>query len=115
MPENEAIKKADEIMHVVVKDVAVTLAIKAMQAEVTFLALPIISNIFTYIVGSIADRLYKELENFVAFRIIDSQINAEVVAYKKALENVVATGGKSNAEIEEYKKALRNLIHYGGH
>lgn len=118
MPENKAISTADAIMRTVIKDVAAQGAIKLAQAEVPFLALPIISGIFSFIVGRIADWIYRSLENFVAFKIIDNQVGSQVDEYKKAIESlhasVVTNQGVDDAR-EKYKAALKNLIKYNGH
>jgi len=118
MPENKAIQTADAIMRTIIRDVAAQGAIKIAQAEVPFLALPIISGIFSFFVGRVADWIYKSLENFVAFKIIDNQVGSQVDEYKKAIESLHASiainQGVQDAS-EKYKAALKNLIHYNGH
>ncbi len=123
MPENKTIATADAIMSTVIKDVAVKAAIKIAQAELPFLALPIISNFFTFLIGKIASWLYDALENFVAFKIIDSQVGAQVSKYKESEQELRlllacpegATVHDLQIAKDKYKDALKNLIHYDGH
>ena len=97
-------------------DVAVQSAITICKTYVPALALPVVSQLFSFAVEKFMDVLYKALEESASFLIIDLKVDKENQNYKDAvlaLANAVNTG-KSKEEIENEKKkfkdALRNLV-----
>lgn len=110
--DNGALNIADEVMSSLF-NVAVQAAIKAAQAEVPFLALPVIGTIFSFIVSRIADMLYVQIERDAAFLIIDTQVMHENKAYQDALGSlrIAQSPGDKAKALTDVETALQSLIH----
>lgn len=116
---NPALQTADSIIKFIIFDVVVNAAVAAAQAEVPFLALPIVRNLFSFLVGKVAGLIYTELETNVSFAIIDHQTQAEAAEYEKSKAALYAAHLKGEQDAIEKAKAdfrasLGKLIHYDG-
>jgi hypothetical protein len=86
--------------------------------EIPLLGLPVVKQIFSYIVKKIVARSENEGELWIAFKFIDKESKEKNEQYKDAikdLEEVLAsnpTEEKKNEALEETKKRLRNLIRF---
>lgn len=99
-------------------DVAIQSAITAALATpyLSWLNIPVIRDIFNWIVVKIANLIYSQLEEGTVFLIISVRTQAQNNAYKAALENykTTVTDQKTPEEIsnakQKLKDALRDLI-----
>jgi hypothetical protein len=86
--------------------------------EMPFLGLPIVKQIFSYIVKKIISRSEREGELMISFRFIDKETKEKHQKYQEAIKefkevmNNNPTEEKKNEAIEETKKRLRNLIRF---
>jgi len=96
--------------------VAVEAYIKVLQGAAPFLAVPVVSQIFTFAVVQLANGLFAFLADGTAGIIIDLRVDKESYDYKKAVANLeqVIVAQKSAEQVkkydEEFKAALRKLI-----
>ena len=115
---NPAIKVADDIQSILY-DVVLVGVEAAAKAEVPFLALPVISQVFDFFVGQIGSLIYKQLELYVAFEIIDLQVAHEASNYKNAVDDLHKAHESGDTDAinkarANFKSTLGNLIHYDG-
>lgn len=99
--------------------VGVGLAETAIKAEVPFLALPIISTIFDWLLSLIANKIYQYFSLFVTFEIIDIQVSGQVSDSKKALAALKAAQAKGDRieidkALKEFRAATDHLTHWDG-
>lgn len=86
--------------------------------EFPFLGLPLVKQIFSYIVKKIISRSEREGELMISFRFIDKETKEkhnkyqEVMKEFKQVMNSNPTEEKKNEAIEETKKRLRDLIRF---
>jgi hypothetical protein len=88
-------------------------------AEVPFLGLPIIKQIFTFIVNRIIGKASNEGELMISFKFIDNDKDERNGQYKEALKEwrQVATNStisqeEKNAKLEEARKRMGDLIRF---
>lgn len=98
-------------------DTILDIVIKKIIAKVPFLGWPVINPVFTFIMGQIANLIYKELSLSVKFILIDLKTSQQVVVYEKSVTELKAKiETKNEAEIEkakaEFKKNLSALIRF---
>lgn len=118
-PQDPVIRKVDSIVQFVLYDVAVTAACAYIKAQVPFLGLPIIGTITNFVVNQVAGILYKYLEQFLAFSIIDFRTKEEAQAYLtsvQALQKAQQSGDQNaiDESIKEFRANLQRLIQFGG-
>lgn len=110
---------ADAIIHAAIYDVAVTAAKSAAVAEAPWIAYPVISQVFDFLLSRFADWIYGALDKAVVFAIIDLETEAERRAYDEAvaaLKQVIQPiNGVPDADAitkaqAEFKKHLADLI-----
>jgi hypothetical protein len=117
--QNPTLSVVDSVLHGLMYDVAIQAAITYAKAQFPFLGLPVISTLFGWVVNWIAGLVYVQLERFVSFSIIDTQVGQENSKYNQAVEDLKkAHQGGDLVQIDQAKKeardALAQLIHYGG-
>jgi hypothetical protein len=98
---------------------AVTLGENALYAEAPWLKLPIINQIFTFIVKSLVGKIYAYFALGVTFAIIDVQASSEVSDYQKALAALKAAqaSGDLNAlndALSKFNAAASAVTHWDG-
>ena len=98
-------------------NVAVKAIIDIALSRFPWLGFPIISNVFQFIVGQVADKLYFELSNVIVFQVIQFTNDAHNAAYQASLVEVKNTQISGDAEahakaIAKYQETLRNLIRF---
>jgi hypothetical protein len=118
-PTNQAVKTADSIIHSAIYDVAVSAAESAVIAEVPFLGLPVVKQIFGAALNYFAGIVYTYLAQAATIQIITLQTDAEKNAYAKAeleLRTAHLTGNQDaiNKATDDFKKALTNIVHFDG-
>lgn len=99
--------------------VGVGLAETAIKAEVPFLALPIISTIFDWLLKMIANKIYQYFALFVTFEIIDVQVSGQVSDSQKALAALKAAQAKGDPveiakALKDFNDATDHLTHWDG-
>lgn len=96
-------------------------AILQVVVAVPFLGLPVVNQIFTWVVGLVANQLFVVLDQFIVFSAIDFEIESQNTAYKAALANLkkAQQGGADAKELEkadaEFDAALGRLIRMSKH
>lgn len=105
----------DKIIKVLIYDVAVNAAVEAAVVEVPILGLPVVKQVFSFLVGRFADLVYAQLEPAVVFSIIEFQTDKERQAYQNSIMQLqTALNGGSletiNQAKESFKSNLRDLI-----
>lgn len=107
----------EKVIRSLIFDVVLGAALKSISAAIPFLNLPVINQIFVFIVTKVAGVLYDEMSRYVKFTLIDIRTNAEKEAYEKAvaeLKVVHDAPQKTPEEIarakEKFKSTLRDLI-----
>lgn len=116
---SDATDLADEMIHAAIYDVALKAAKASAVAEAPWLAWPVFSQVFDFLLGRFADWIYDALDKAIVFAIIDLETEAQrrayddaVAAFKSALQP--ATGvpdANVIAQAEaEFKKRLADLI-----
>lgn len=96
-------------------EVTVQAAIKIAQGYVPFLAVPVVKEVFEFLVTKFMDILYKAAEQEASFLIIDIRVDKQSTEYVTAVSNLkTAIDAKDETKIkeanDEFKKKLRNLI-----
>lgn len=116
---SNATELATKIIHAAVFDVAVKGARMAAVAEAPWLAYPVISQIFDFLLNHFAEWVFTALDNAVAFSIIDIETEAQREAYEEAVSVLRTTlnplTGVPDADAiakaeAEFKKRLGDLI-----
>lgn len=118
-PVNPTVKTVDDVVHAILYDVAVTAACAYIKAQVPFLGLPIISSLTNFVVTQVANIIYKYLDQFVSFSIIDFQTDKEAQDYLlavNALQKAQESGdqGAIDQSIKGFRENLGRLIHFDG-
>lgn len=85
-PVNQTVELADSALHGIFYEVVLN-AVRAEALSVApWLGLPVVNMAFNFILGKIADLIYRQLERYVSFSIIDTQVTAEKKAYQDAVD-----------------------------
>ena len=84
-------------------------------ADVPWLGLPVIKNLFSYIVGWICTYVSRSIQAGVTFAIIDAQVSSEHSDLSAAMDNLLAAekSGDLNAiqkAIDQYATAHKALV-----
>lgn len=116
---NTTVGVAEKVIHGVLVDVAAEAAITAATVAAPWLRLPVIRQVFRFIVVKFAELFSAQLERAAAFMIIDTQVNNELSAYKEAVGAIKAAEAAGDLDAlqkarEEFKKTLGRLIHSDG-
>lgn len=113
---DKATSIADSAVHSVIFDVVLKMVKGQILAAAPWLKIPIISNIFDFVMNQIADRFYEQLARFVDFKIIDAETGAQNNDYKAAVTNLqdqisrpLETFPNPEARNEQIEKAKQNL------
>lgn len=110
----------DAIIHTAVMEVALNAAIFAATAQLPWLlGLPILRNLFRWAVTFAFGFLDKYLEQAAAFAIIDSQTQAEALAYQEKVSELkkAQLSGDPHAlakATQDFKDTFSRLIHWDG-
>ena len=95
--------------------IAVEAYTKVIQGYIPVLALPVISQMFSFLVSTFSNGLFTFISNGASGIIIDLKVNKESSDYKKAVSALqIAIINQSPEEIkkhdDEFKETLRKLI-----
>lgn len=115
---NTAISVADKINNIIFEVVVGSVETYA-KAQLPFLNWPVISQLFDYCVQKLASLIQVQLENFVAFSIINIQVESENAAYQQAIMDLQTAyhNGDSNAITQaegNFRTTLSGLVHWDG-
>ena len=118
-PINPPVQTADEILQLLVLEIAFNKIVAAIAGGLPVLQLPIISTIYSFLMAKLANFFYVPLEELIAHGIISLQVKQQDTDYTKAKEDLhkAQQSGDSNAaELakQKAKDALRKLIHFDG-
>lgn len=116
-PTNPIVDKVDRIIQGIIYDLAVTAAVAYITSQVPFLKMPFFHGLTKWAVGQIADILYKYLEQFVAFQIIDFQTEKHAEEYLLAVNKLLTAESKGDEvevqkAISEIKVSLKRLVRF---
>jgi hypothetical protein len=110
----------EAIIHGLIFEVVVKMVVQKAQAAFKFLSWPVISQVFLFVVNSIAKAIHEELSKTVSFTLISLETEKQKKEYSQAVEKLKAVAEKpeaSEAEIEKAKKefmdAFDSLIRFG--
>lgn len=108
---------ADQVIKFTLYNVAVASFKGYLRAYASWLNLPVISQLFDFIVGTITDKFFYFLSQVMTFAVIDIQVGAELEAYKKAEAGFRAVYKSGNQEaIDAARKnfglAARDLVRF---
>jgi hypothetical protein len=97
----------------------VQIAESLIIADVPFLGLPIIRQLWQAVLGFIAGYIEKALETGATFAVIDTQTAIEESNLSTALQNLIAAEKKGDpvelqAAIQAYAQAQSSLVHSDG-
>lgn len=99
--------------------VALKAAFVAVYAEVPFLALPVIRQVFEYCVTKFMEKFYGELSLGILGAVIDIKTQAERVAYERARDELKAQLAKADDDVAtlkarqaEFERRLADLIRF---
>lgn len=110
-------QKVDQVLDVV-SDVTSEYIIKLSIVEFPFLGLPIIKQMYSYIIQKVVGKIKDEEQLFITFAIIDSDVQGRKKEYDTAVDNLKevlqspVSEERKNEALEETKKRLRNLIRF---
>ena len=117
-PTNTAVDIAEKAVNTLVMDVLFEGAMKLAMAEVPFLNLPVIKQLFQFMMNFIGKYINKVLSLQAAFIIIEKQVEGQRVNYEREVAELKTAikEGRSNEEIAkeraEAKERLRKLINF---
>ncbi len=92
--------------------------IKIAIVELPWIGLPVIKQVFSYVIKSILSKVHDEGQIAISFAFIDREIDNKRELYQEAvtkLKEVLETDvpeDKKNEALEETKKRLRDLIRF---
>lgn len=106
-PINNSIQTANSLIHAVEYGFILKAVKSLARAKVPWLNNPILGKIFDAILDKVAAAIYKDVTKFVAFKIIDIQVDNQKKDYDKHLEEFkkAVEGGKA----EDIQIANQNL------
>jgi len=97
-----------------ISDYFITMAI----VEFPFLALPVIKQMFSFIVKRVISKIQGEGKLFISFSFIDKEVEKQMEEYKRAITELrdivesatIISGERKNEALNKAKEKLRNLI-----
>ena len=109
----------NKIIERLIFDVAVRTARAAAIAEAPWLGLPVISQVFDYLLNLFGKFIYEALARQATFTVIDSQVGKSLTEYETAvsgLNQAVAAGSAEDVDKAQLatKAALINLVRWDG-
>ncbi len=119
VPTNPTIGTVDQIIQGLIFDVGVRAAIAYATAQLPFLSFPIIKQLFAWAVGKLASAIYVQLENQIAFSVINFQTDKQKNDYMDAIAAlmIATNSGDKNAidkATTDVRSTLGSLIHFNG-
>ena len=106
-------------IQVAIFNVAVNALKTAAVADFPWLALPVVSQLFSLLVNTVARYVYKYLSQVATFAVIDAQVASENNSYQQSvtqLQSALTTGDSdaiSQAQAA-FEANLASLIHFDG-
>jgi hypothetical protein len=118
-PQNEAANTANRIIRSLVFDVALKSAKAALIVEAPWIAWPVVSQLFDFVMNALGERFYIAIAEHSTFLIIDLQTEAKRRQYDAAVEElgrVLPEGDIHAIEAakQKFKHTLRRLVRTGG-
>jgi hypothetical protein len=117
-PSNPAVLAADQLLELLILEIAFNKIISVIAGGNPLLQLPIIDTIYAWAMKQLGNLIFKPFQDMVANGIISIQINAQDAEYTAAKAALLKAhqAGDSNA-IEQAKTVakakLADLIHFG--
>lgn len=118
-PGNPLVNKVDRIIQGIIYDLGVNATVLYITTQVPFLKAPFFNAATKWVVTQVADILYKYLEQFVAFQIIDFQTDKQADEYLQAINKLLEAEAKGDAiesekAIAEIRVTLKRLVRFDG-
>ena len=98
------------VLDALIKGLGVDAAVTAATTQAPWLALPIVSSVFKYLVGLVAGQLDDLIKKNVDIIVVRVENDMAKVAYDEAIKPVIA-GGPTDAELQAAKDAMDKLVH----
>jgi hypothetical protein len=116
---NAAATVANDVLHGLIFDVAVSAAEAAIVAEAPFMANPVLQFIEDEVIKYVAGKIYEALAKGATFAIIDAQTSAEAAAANaatSALKSALTTGDQNAIDkaTQDFTSAFGKLVHLDG-
>lgn len=114
---NPIVQDVEKVIQALLYDLGVKMVMTYLIAQVPFLGYPLIRQIVTWVVTYVAGILYKYLDQFVVFSIIDFQTQSQAQDYLASVNKLQSaiTSGDANA-IEkaksDFKTKLNTLVKF---
>lgn len=109
MSENKVADLVEKIIHATIMTVARNAAKAALVAEAPWLKLPVISQVFDFILGRSFGFVSQQLETQAVYTTIDFQTQAQTFAYLKAVNKLRQNPEDVNAQ-KDFEDTLAELI-----
>jgi hypothetical protein len=114
---NTTVRIIESIIHVSFVDVGAKAATAAAISAVPFLGLPVIKQVFEFIVTKFCEFVSKHSQTAAADAIIQAQTDAQADRYKEALKELdeAQLSGDPNAKSDakkKYAEKMRDLVRY---
>jgi hypothetical protein len=116
-PSNPAVDTAEGVSQSVFT-IAIELALQAVYSRVPLLALPVIKEVFSWVIKKFSSYVYEELRTMMVFAIISNQIENKKEQYDEAvveLKKAQQSGDQAEHEKakQKFKDDLRKLVRHG--
>lgn len=116
---NKAASVVNDILKTIIEGAGKPGIEAALIADFPWLGLPIVKQIFEFVLSKVADLVYKDAANLATKIIIDAQVNLEkstVIGAFQNLQMAIASGDESAIKMasNDLDKAYGSLIHSDG-
>jgi hypothetical protein len=116
---NKPAQTVADVISFTIFDVAVSTAEAAALAQIPLLRLPVIKEVFHFLMSKIAGLIYRPLALNAVFTVISIQTEGQKRDYIQAEGNLRAANLTGDPEkikeaTDEFKKTFRRLVHYDG-
>lgn len=117
-PTDPTLNVIDDIISALIYSVGVNAAITAATVKFPWLGLPIVSNLFRYIVTLIGSRIFEAMKPFVDMNVIKFQNAAQQQMYDNAVMELkqAQESGDTDARqkaIDDFKSRFDKLVTFG--
>jgi hypothetical protein len=116
---NKPAQSVANMINFAIYDVAVNVAEAAAISQVPFLGLPVIKQVFHFVLSKMAGLIYVPLATGSIFTVIKIQTDSQKKEYAEAegklrLANLSGDPEAIRKATDEFKKSFRRLVHYDG-
>lgn len=119
VPVNPTVQATDQVIQFLLYTIGVNSAVASIITGNPWLGLPVVKQIFTFFVSKIADVIYKQLDLFVDFSIVDFQTAEQASHYLTAvnqLQAAIQSGSQNDIQAAKvnFNNAADAVIRFNG-